>query len=52
MKNSMLYVHSHTLEHIYKPVEFAKKLSEFIPEGKDLFFSIPNIEEMIKRKWH
>ena len=45
------YVHSHTLEHIYKPVEFAKKLSEFIPEGKDLFFSIPNIEEMIKRKY-
>jgi hypothetical protein len=45
------YVHSHTLEHIYNPIEFAKKLSDFIPENKDLYFSVPNIEEMIKRKY-
>ena len=45
------YVHSHTFEHIYNPMEFAKKLSDFIPENKDLYFSIPNIEEMVKRKY-
>lgn len=45
------YVHSHFFEHIYDPNAFVKKLDSFIPTGKDLFFSIPNIKEMIKRKY-
>jgi len=46
-----LYVHSHLFEHIYDPVSFAKKLSNFIPEGRDLIFSVPNIKEMLIRKY-
>ena len=46
-----LYVHSHLFEHIYDPVSFAKKLSDFIPEGRDLIFSVPNIKEMLIRKY-
>jgi hypothetical protein len=44
-------VHSHLFEHIYDPKSFVEKLKEFIPEGKDLFFSIPNIKEMLERKY-
>ena len=46
-----LYVHSHLFEHIYDPVSFGKRLADFIPEGKDLIFSVPNIKEMLIRKY-
>ena len=45
------YVHSHLFEHIYDPISFSKKLSDFIPEGKDLIFTVPNIKEMMIRKY-
>jgi hypothetical protein len=44
-------VHSHLFEHIYHPVDFMRALSKFIPEGANLAFSVPNMEEMLKRKY-
>ncbi len=44
-------VHSHVLEHIYEPKVFFNHLSTFIEDGKLLIFSVPNMEEMIKRKY-
>jgi hypothetical protein len=44
-------VHSHVLEHIYKPEEFMKHLSVFIGEGKSLLFSLPNMQVMLDKKY-
>jgi hypothetical protein len=44
-------VHSHVLEHIYEPKVFFNHLSTFIEEGKLLIFSVPNMQEMINRKY-
>ena len=44
-------VHSHLFEHVYEPVSFMKDLERFIPVGKDLLFSVPNMMEMLKRKY-
>lgn len=43
-------VHSHVLEHIYDPVQFFKDLSKTKLNTK-LIFSIPNLNEMLKRKY-
>lgn len=44
-------VHSHVLEHIYYPDIFMKQISSFLNEGQNLIFSIPNMEEMLKRNY-
>ena len=44
-------VHSHVFEHIYDPQKFLNQISNFLSDGQYLFFSVPNIEEMIKRKY-
>nr|WP_241393424.1 class I SAM-dependent methyltransferase [Clostridium saccharoperbutylacetonicum] len=44
-------VHSHVLEHMYEPDIFIKNLSDCLGEGKKMFFSIPNMMEMLKRKY-
>ena len=44
-------VHSHVFEHIYYPDEFMTNISKFLAEGQKLIFSIPNMEEMLKRKY-
>ena len=44
-------VHSHVFEHIYEPDVFMGHLAIFIPEGKHLFFSIPNMRVMLERKY-
>lgn len=44
-------VHSHVFEHVYDPQSFVKHISGFLPEGKHLIFSLPNMEEMLKRKY-
>jgi hypothetical protein len=43
-------VHSHVLEHTYDPRRFMEHTSELI-EGGILIFSVPNMDEMIKRKY-
>jgi len=44
-------VHSHVFEHMYEPDKFIKQISDFLPAGKYMFFSVPNMEEMIKRAY-
>lgn len=44
-------VHSHVFEHVYDPKLFVQHLSAFIEPGKHLLFSVPNMEEMMKRKY-
>ena len=44
-------IHSHVFEHVYYPDEFIKHISSFLEEGQKLIFSIPNLEEMLKRKY-
>jgi hypothetical protein len=42
-------VHSHVFEHMYDPREFIKGLSESMDVGQDMVFSIPNMQEMLRR---
>lgn len=44
-------IHSHVLEHIYFPNKFITHISNFLKEGQKLIFSIPNMEEMLKRNY-
>jgi len=44
-------VHSHILEHIYEPNEFIRNISNAIKIGAWHFFSVPNMKEMLKRKY-
>ncbi len=44
-------VHSHVLEHIYYPDEFIDNISKLLKEGQNLIFSLPNMEEMLKRNY-
>jgi len=44
-------VHSHVFEHIYKPEEFMLHLSGFMDAGKQLIFSLPNMQVMLERKY-
>jgi hypothetical protein len=44
-------VHSHVFEHMYKPEEFMLHLSGFIDAGKQLIFSLPNMQVMLERKY-
>lgn len=44
-------VHSHTLEHIYDPISFLKSISQKVNQNTYQIFSVPNINEMIKRKY-
>ena len=44
-------VHSHVFEHVYYPNEFIGHISCFLEEGQKLIFSLPNMEEMLKRKY-
>ena len=44
-------IHSHVFEHIYHPDEFVYNLANSLQEGQKLIFSLPNMEEMLKRKF-
>ena len=44
-------VHSHVFEHVYYPNEFISHISSFLKDGQKLIFSLPNLEEMLKRKY-
>lgn len=41
-------VHSHVLEHLYYPNDFLSHISKSIGNGTNMFFSIPNLENMFK----
>jgi hypothetical protein len=44
-------IHSHVFEHAYYPDEFINHISNFLEEGQKLIFSLPNMEEMLKRNY-
>lgn len=44
-------VHSHVLEHIYDPLKFLQLCYNKIGDDGEMLFSIPNIFEMVKRKY-
>lgn len=44
-------LHSHVFEHIYDPHTFLSHISNFLSDGKYLLFSLPNLEEMLRRKY-
>lgn len=44
-----MVVHSHTLEHTFDPDLFIKTISELLPVGKKLIFSVPNLMTMFSR---
>lgn len=44
-------VHSHVFEHIYEPDRFMSHLAGFMPDGKSLVFSLPNMQVMMERKY-
>ncbi len=44
-------IHSHVFEHVYYPDEFINNISKFLEKGQKLIFSLPNMEEMLKRKY-
>jgi hypothetical protein len=44
-------LHSHVFEHIYDPHIFLSNISNFLTDGKYLLFSLPNLEEMLRKKY-
>jgi len=44
-------IHSHVFEHVYYPDEFISDIAAFLENGHNLIFSLPNMEEMLKRKY-
>jgi len=44
-------VHSHVFEHIFDLNEFMEHVSGFMKEGTTLIFSLPNMQQMIERKF-
>ena len=45
-------VHSHVFEHVYEPQTFMQNIKKFLPIGKHLIFSVPNMNEMLIRKYN
>ena len=43
-------VHSHVLEHIYRPDDFMRQLSQFMSVGKRMIFTLPNFLPMLQRR--
>jgi len=44
-------VHSHVFEHVYNPDEFVSHIADFLEVGGQLIFTLPNMDEMLKRKY-
>jgi 2-polyprenyl-3-methyl-5-hydroxy-6-metoxy-1,4-benzoquinol methylase len=45
-------IHSHVFEHMYDPHIFLNHISNFLSDGKYMLFSLPNLQEMLKRKYN
>jgi 2-polyprenyl-3-methyl-5-hydroxy-6-metoxy-1,4-benzoquinol methylase len=44
-------VHSHVLEHVFYPKKFMLDVSKSLKLGQIMFFSVPNLREMVNRKY-
>ena len=50
-KQADAIIHSHVFEHIYDPHILLNHISNFLLDGKYMLFSLPNLHEMLKRKY-
>ena len=48
LKEKDCIVHSHVLEHVYRPVDFMTQISNHISIGTDVYASFPNMEGLIE----
>lgn len=48
---SDIIIHSHVLEHVYDPQKFFKEIVNKMTENQLMIFSVPNMEEMVKRNY-
>ena len=44
-------VHSHVIEHVFYPKKFLSDISNSLKENQKMIFSIPNLREMIKKRY-
>jgi 2-polyprenyl-3-methyl-5-hydroxy-6-metoxy-1,4-benzoquinol methylase len=51
-KQADAVIHSHVFEHIYDPHIFLNHISDFLSDEKYMLFSVPNLQEMLKRKYN
>ncbi len=49
--NNYTVVHSHTLEHMYRPMKFIRDISNKMSIGSRMIIAFPNMLEMLKRKY-
>jgi hypothetical protein len=49
--NNYTVVHSHTLEHMYRPMKFIRDISNKMSIGARMIIAFPNMLEMLKRKY-
>ncbi len=49
-KKILLFIHM-LIERAYYPDEFISHISSFLEDGQELIFILPNMEEMLKRKY-
>ena len=48
LKEKDCVIHSHVLEHVYKPVDFINQISDHVSMGTDMYVSFPNMEGLIE----
>ena len=48
---NMIQLFIHVLEHVFYPKKFLKEISNSLKENQKMIFSIPNLQEMIKKKY-
>jgi 2-polyprenyl-3-methyl-5-hydroxy-6-metoxy-1,4-benzoquinol methylase len=48
MQDKDCIIHSHVLEHIYKPIDFINQISNHVPINADMYISFPNMDGFIK----
>ena len=44
-------IHSHTIEHLYHPIDLLKNINNKIKKGAYHIFSVPNLKIMLERKY-
>jgi len=49
LKKFDLVIHSHTFEHLYKPVNFLTTIKSILKENGKHIFTMPNMSSMVKR---
>jgi hypothetical protein len=48
LRNKDCIIHSHVLEHVYKPVEFINQIAKHTSIGTEMYLSFPNMEGLIE----